>query len=80
MTKSFLKISCGDSNPPGLTKNCLFLENISSHLFSLNILLFFFKTFLSQRTRMFSLFNQSFLSDEERRLLRSETSATFCLN
>ena len=58
MTKIFLKISCRDSNPPGLAENCPFLENISSHPFSLNILPFL--TFLSQRARMFSLFNQSF--------------------
>ena len=61
MSKIVLKINCGDSNPPGLAENLPFLEIISSHPFSLNILLFsFFLTFLSQRTRTFSLFNQSF--------------------
>ena len=44
MTKILLKINCGDSNPLGLAENRPFLENISSHPFSLNILLFVFKS------------------------------------
>lgn len=53
MTKIVLKINCGDSNPPVLAENLLFLENISGLPFSL------FETLPCQRKIMFSLFNQS---------------------
>ena len=42
MTKIVLiKINSRDSNPPGLAENLPFLDDISSHPFSLNILLVF---------------------------------------
>ena len=56
MTKVVLKINCGDSQPPVLAENLT--ESISGLPFSLNILLVF-KTLLSKRKIMFSLFNQS---------------------
>ena len=55
------KTSYKDSNPPILAGNLLFLLNISGFPFSHNILPVF-ETLTSQRTMMFSLFNQSFLA------------------
>ena len=55
------KTSYKDSNPPILAGNLLFLLNISGFPFSHNILPVF-ETLTSQRTIMFSLFNQSFLA------------------
>ena len=55
------KTSYKDSNPPVLAGNLLFLLNISGFPFSHNILPVF-ETLTSQRTIMFSLFNQSFLA------------------
>ena len=55
------KTSYKDSNPPVLARNLLFLLNISGFPFSHNILPVF-ETLTSQRTIMFSLFNQSFLA------------------
>ena len=41
MTKVVLEINCGDSNPLILAENLTFVEIISGHPFSLNILLIF---------------------------------------
>ena len=51
----------GDTNPPILAGNLLFLANIVGLSFSLNILPDF-ETLPSQRKIMLSLFNQSFLA------------------
>ena len=51
----------GDTNPPILAGNLLFLANIFGLSFSLNILPDF-ETLPSQRKIMLSLFNQSFLA------------------
>ena len=55
------KTSYKDSNPPVLAGNLSFSLNISGFLFSHNILPVV-ETLTSQRTIMFSLFNQSFLA------------------
>ena len=63
MTKIVLKTNCRYSNPPGLAENLPFLENISSHPFSLNILLVFFnRYFLARFFAVFSCFSVSSFS------------------
>ena len=54
--KVVVKINYGDFNPPVLAETLLFLENICSLPFSLNVL---FETLPGQRKIMFSLLNQS---------------------